>query len=448
MLRKIGLENFKCWRELDIELAPITLLFGSNSSGKSSVLQSLLMLKQTARGFDPGQHINFGGSDRDYVNLGSYQDLVYGHDSRANVAVRLSWNTSSRILIAATDDDELQVRKIKSIAYDVTWGIDEHIFIDKLCYDGKSLEFPPDWVKVSRDEAGTYRLTSSFSNHAERSETVQSPESCYILPQAAKYRWHNENRVAIFELDSDFERFIRNIQYIGPLRLRPERHYLATGGKPQIVEPDGANTIQALIASAREDRSLLSSVQQLLEDLSLVEEFDVKPIDTNERLFEATATIAGIESSLADIGFGVSQVLPIITMLLSAPAGSIILLEQPELHLHPNAQAALADLILYVAETRNLQLIVESHSEHIVRRLQRRMAEANSEFAKPENIKMYFCQPGEAGSTIEEVEVDRFGQISNWPEHFLGDISGDLHTMLKAALERRSQELESVGSGG
>ena len=75
MLRRIGLRNFKCWKELDIELAPITLLFGANSSGKSAILQSLLMLKQTARGIDPGQHINFGGSDRDYVDLGSYRDL-------------------------------------------------------------------------------------------------------------------------------------------------------------------------------------------------------------------------------------------------------------------------------------------------------------------------------------------------------------------------------------
>ena len=134
-------------------------------------------------------------------------------------------------------------------------------------------------------------------------------------------------------------------------------------------------------------------------------------------------------------------------MLMSAPEGTIVLLEQPELHLHPNAQAALADLILEVAEKRNLQLIVESHSEHIVRRMQRRIAEASPAFAKPENIKMYYCQPGEAGATIDEIDVDRFGQIVDWPEKFMGDISGDLHTMLKAALERRSQELERVGSG-
>ena len=80
MLHRIGLQNFKCWRELDIELAPITLFFGVNSSGKTAILESLLMLKQTASGFDPGQHINFGGRERDYVDLGSYRDVVYGHN--------------------------------------------------------------------------------------------------------------------------------------------------------------------------------------------------------------------------------------------------------------------------------------------------------------------------------------------------------------------------------
>jgi len=74
--------------------------------------------------------------------------------------------------------------------------------------------------------------------------------------------------------------------------------------------------------------------------------------------------------------------------------------------------------------------------------MQRRIAEASPAFAKPDNIKMYYCQPSEGGATIDAVDVDRFGQISNWPEKFMGDISGDLHTMVKAALKRRRAELE------
>ncbi|MEP6987906.1 MAG: DUF3696 domain-containing protein, partial [Chloroflexota bacterium] len=125
-----------------------------------------------------------------------------------------------------------------------------------------------------------------------------------------------------------------------------------------------------------------------------------------------------------------------ITTLFFVPEGSVVLLEQPELHLHPSAQAHLADLFLHVAKERHLQLIVESHSERLLRRLQRRIAEVESPFATPDNIRMYFCQKGDNGSTIEQVKVDTFGQVLNWPENFFGDITGDLEAMTFAALQR------------
>src|SRR5438477_7331170 len=91
MLTKMRLENFKSWRSLDLDLSNLTILFGTNSSGKSSVLQSLLLLKQTAMGFDRKQAINRGGSEQDYFDFGSYRDLVFGHDSGKEVGIRLEW---------------------------------------------------------------------------------------------------------------------------------------------------------------------------------------------------------------------------------------------------------------------------------------------------------------------------------------------------------------------
>ncbi|MCY4021717.1 MAG: DUF3696 domain-containing protein [Chloroflexi bacterium] len=438
MLRNIALKNFKCWQALDINLSPITLFFGTNSSGKTAILQSLLMLKQTARGFDPDQHINFGG-DNDYVKLGSYQDLVYEHDLGKCVRVRLKWDTSTTIYFGSLNF-ELNERRLKSIKYEVSWGIDERIYIQELAYEVELLEAPAEYVKIWHDEENQYRMTTSFAENDQDYETIEPPRSCYMVPWTAKYGPHEGDRISILNLNSEFEKNIEKITYMGPLRARPERLYLWTGGRPAIIEPDGANTIQSLIASHRDDGKLLSNVAKYLQDINLVGSFQVKSIDQNEQRYEATATIGGIESSLADAGFGLSQVLPVITMLLSAPAGSIVLLEQPELHLHPNAQSALADLLLLAAEQRGLQLIVESHSEHLLRRLQRRIAEENPEFANPDNIKMYFCQTGDAGASIREVEIDRFGQIANWPENFLGDISGDIHGMSKAGFERLHRE--------
>ncbi len=444
MLRRIGLTNFKCWKELDIELAPITLLFGANSAGKSAILQSLLMLKQTAQGFDPGQHINFGGGPRDYVDLGSYRDLVSGHDSLDKLGVRLAWDTSRSALSTYTKADgqlEHTRYQLTAIEFEVVWGLDTAVFVDQLRYDVKSVDSAPEWFDVRRESADKYHWTSSSTDLNEDRPSVSSPSSCYILPWEITSRPPSAGWDSSSLLANEFVRLVDCIEYLGPLGSRPQRLHLWTGTNPDTIEPDGANAIEALIASSRSDEVLVNRVASGITGMELVDAFGIRTVNESRGLYEVTATIGGVESALSDVGFGVSQILPVITMLMFVPSGSIILLEQPELHLHPNAQAALADLLLEVAETRNLQLIVESHSEHIVRRLQRRIAEASPAFAKPENIKMYFCEPAKGGSIVSEVELDRFGQIANWPENFLGDIGGELHTMAKAAIQRRRKEL-------
>lgn len=458
MLRRLGLENFKCWRELDIELAPITLLFGANSSGKTAILSSLLMLKQTASGFDPGQHINFGGRERDYVDLGSYRDVVFGHDANDPIGLKIEWDSASGIDWSFSELEgpvkySRRIEAKEALQYTIKWDCGDSVGIVSLAYAACR---HGDWkenIRVERGKDGKTYCVSVFqppqSRDLEFGALENTPESCFRIPEELLHKAGfpiDVRRFATYYA-REFVGLMDCFTHIRPIGENARRFYVWSGGKPKTIDPAGANSIDLLIASAREDNQLLRKVEEQLRALDLVKAFDVKPIDKSQRLYEATATIGGVESSLMDVGFGVSQILPVVTSLISAPKGSIILLEQPELHLHPNAQAALADLMLYAAESRNLQLIVESHSEHIVRRLQRRIAEADSFFATPENIKMYYCQTGSGGSTIDEVDVDRFGQIPNWPERFMGDISGDIHSMAKAAIKRRRQELERVGSG-
>jgi predicted ATPase len=240
------------------------------------------------------------------------------------------------------------------------------------------------------------------------------------------------------------------LAYLGPLRQSPQRNYLWTSSIPQVIEPSGKNAVEALIASAvmhSHNIDLLEHVEYWLIELGLVSKFGVEPIDRDKRYYETRVKIgdAKMENSLLDVGFGVSQILPVLTMLFFVPEGSVVLIEQPELHLHPSAQAHLADLFLHVAETRNLQLIVESHSEHLLRRFQRRIAEAQFTFATSQNVKAYFCKLEAGESQIDGVEVDEYGQIRNWPDNFFGDLGGDLDAMMNAALERRRQELSEGG---
>jgi len=467
MLRRIGLSNFKCWKELDIELAPITLLFGANSSGKSAVLQSLLMLKQTVASRDSSQHLNFGGGARDYVDLGSYRDLVLEHDEDQPIGMRLAWDTTvnsvfryRRVYLKPRRDPAI------NLEYEVAWRWENDVSVDHLGYQSHGAANFECFLRLDRIDENSYRVDHSDSiqsifatimedsikedyiiDEEHNPETIpDSPSNCYILPLNIRLQNSNENRV-VYEprFERAFYDLTQTVRYLGPLRQYPRRFYQWTGErKTEVAEPDGADTFAALVSSERDDSRLRESVANWLKKLDLIQDLTIRAAGSHGRFYEVFVKIDDVESALLDVGFGVSQVLPVLTILLSAPEGSIVLLEQPELHLHPNAQAALADLLLEVAETRNLQLIVESHSEHIVRRLQRRIAEASPAFATPENIKMYYCQPGEGGATIDEVDIDRFGQISNWPEKFMGDISGDIHRMGKAAFKRLHQERVGV----
>lgn len=463
MLKRIRLENFKSWKELDIELAPLTLLFGTNSSGKTSILQSLLLLKQTASSLDPGEHINFG-SDQDYVNLGSFRDVSFDHTNEQPIAIGLEWSSLIRSYFSL-DDDEDYFQYELGVRYKGQWlDVQDQIALNTLEYetlsDSREPRVPNPIIRATRRYNLDYVYEVSSPWSFEKIPFGSVPQNAYVLPHSlrpeAPYDLLNPELNKI-KKDFDvtvynfaFKTLMEDISYLGPLREPPKRTYQWQGSQSQIIGMRGDNAINALIASSRGTRThknLLEEVSTWLQRLGLGAELTISAIDRERRFYETllTVTAGRPPSSLPDVGFGVSQVLPVLTLLFFAPEGSIVLIEQPELHLHPSAQAELADLFLEVAEKRKLQLIVESHSEHLLRRLQRRIAEADYAYATPENIRAYFCEPGSEGSTIREVEVDEYGQIRNWPENFFGDLAGDLDAMMSAALERRRRELSEGG---
>ncbi len=439
MLTRIELTNFKIWKDLKLELSPLTLIFGTNSSGKSSILQSLLLLKQTASNFDRSQNIYFGGADRDYVNLGSFADLIFGHDSDQRMAVGLNWRStrSAEWVSGEIIDNPL-------LSYSVRWRqLQDRVVIERLHYRLEEVSGTIPFFSMDRGSGELYKYEApkGLKDTRGRNPYLPPPESCYGIPAEVANQYSD-----FFPLNFNlqFEALMSRIFYLGPLRRYPERVYAWTGTAPRDIGLRGENTVEALIASERRipDRkksrplNLLDQVAYWLNKLDLVSEFSIAPIDTDQRYYKTRVRTEpnSTENTLLDVGFGVSQVLPVIALLFFVPKGSIVLIEQPELHLHPNAQANLADLFLAATTERNLQLIVESHSEHLVRRIQRRIAE-REEYLNL--LRMYFCEKGERGSRISQVEIDLFGQIRNWPKRFFGDIAGELLEMTRAGLDRK-----------
>ena len=123
-----------------------------------------------------------------------------------------------------------------------------------------------------------------------------------------------------------------------------------------------------------------------------------------------------------------------LTLCYYAPPGSTIILEQPEIHLHPAVQSGLADVFIDVIKNRGVQIILESHSEHLLHRLQRRIAE---EQLTPDDVALYFTKIEDGESKLDELDVDPYGNIRNWPQNFFGDEMSDLAAMTEAAMQRQ-----------
>jgi predicted ATPase len=154
-----------------------------------------------------------------------------------------------------------------------------------------------------------------------------------------------------------------------------------------------------------------------------------------------------IPANVADVGVGVSQVLPIIVLAHFVPSGSIIL-EQPEFHLHPSVQAVLAEFFYEVSIERNIQFIVETHSEHLLLRLQRRVAERKFWEYSQEDVKLYVSRRGTTNSEISELQLDPSGRIANWPPHFFGDTVSDREAIMKAYLKSIMEQSEAKMEDG
>ena len=233
---------------------------------------------------------------------------------------------------------------------------------------------------------------------------------------------------------------------MGPLREYPQRVYPWGGEQPSNVGIKGDLAIPALLASGdqkvyesqrKSKRNRLDArIAQSLVDLNLVSSFRVESVAADSTLYQVKLKRykRSHEVLITDLGIGVSQVLPVLVLCYYVPEGSTIILEQPELHLHPSVQAGLADVFIDVVKNRNVQILLESHSEHLLRRLQRRIAE---EVFAPDDAALYFCELQGRESKITPLNLNLFGDIDNWPDDFFGDLLGEVVGAFDAGLQRK-----------
>jgi predicted ATPase len=374
VLTQIDLEQFKCFQVLKLPLGELTLLTGWNASGKSSVLQALVLLHQTIREQEWSRKLLFNGSE---LSLGTVTDVVDELTSRRTFGIGL---TDAAREIRWTFDGE--DRQNMSAA------------VTSLRVGGEDITAPPDVLR-------------------------------YLLP------------TGIGPEDSAIVKRLSRLSYLTAERIGPRDVYvLEDPTSTQVVGPKGEKAVSLLYWNS--DVTVLEGLAigdnpptlQHQVDARMDQFFPGCSIEVQHISRPNVATL-GIRTSLAtdlhrpvNVGFGLTQVLPIIVAALSRKRDDLLLVENPEVHLHPAGQARMGAFLSQVAAA-GVQVIVETHSDHVLSGVRRSVKEGVIS-ADRVNIH-FFKERNQEGEQVVSPVIDGAGNIDAWPGGFFDQFDKDMN---------------------
>ena len=457
MLTHIHIKNFKAWRDTGpVRLAPLTVIFGANSAGKSSLGHLLLALKQTALSTDRKRALQLG-DDNSLIDLGTFAECLHNHDMSQILEIELAWNMPTKLEVKDPVSNKRYIGDGLKLSVGVQADSRGQPSVQAL---GQALENDGNSVLAvdyRQDEKGKWNISSpdyGFVRNQGRAWALDDPDKFYRISDQSRARFQNSDFLLDFALQT--EAALNSIYYLGPLRDHPKRIYSWSGETPESVGQRGEAAIAAILAATAQQRKLNRGKQQRqyqfdefiarwLKDLGVIADFAVKAVAEGRKEYEVLVKThaKSSEVKITDVGFGVSQVLPALVQAFYCPPYSTVWMEQPEIHLHPQVQAELADVCISATQARekgkprNVQLIVESHSEHFLNRLQRRVAEGN---VAPEDVAVYFCRRAGEAAELEPLRLNMFGEIENWPDNFFGDEMADISARALAANRRKREQ--------
>jgi len=371
VITRIELRHFKCFELLKLPLADLTLLSGTNASGKSSVLQVLALLHQTMCEHEWSTRLMLNGST---LKLGTVLDVV----------------------------DKIHGR------HSFSFGLEA--------------------------EGHTY----SWEFFGERSEMSMTVKSMHIDGVSVE---------ALCQLDHLFpsgcgkdaafiaDRFQR-LTYITAERIGPREFYpLEDRQNATVVGPTGEHAVTVLHSGRdeqiRRELEIEGTPPTLLRQVEArMQVFFPGCGLVVEQVPRVNAVTLGLRTSVdsdfhrpVHVGFGLTQVLPIIVAALSARKNDILLIENPEVHLHPAAQALMGGFLAEVA-CSGVQVVIETHSDHVLNGIRRAVREKRID---PERVTMHFFSPrGEKQAQVVSPQLDRFGNVDRWPEGFFDQFDKDM----------------------
>lgn len=355
---RVFFEGIRCFASRqEVPLAPLTLLVGENSTGKSTVLALIRLAWDLA-----------GGKDADTFDFNEEPFLLGAFDQIAC--------------------DQLTHRESFMIGMEDAEGSATGQFVS---WRGQpSLH---SWVL----ETPQGRWQQSFDSEGKPTDRKMDPSKEFSRTASRWLLLHARQRPYA----------------IAPIRTRPRRTYDPIKGA---VSPEGDHVPLSLATLARSSdwKALTAALESFGRHSGLFTGVDVRQLGASESdPFQIQIHIGGKPRNLMDVGYGVSQVLPIIVDCLRGENGSIFLLQQPEVHLHPRAQAEFSSFLAVLAKQQNKRFVIETHSDYLVDRI--RMDIRDKKGITPEDVALLYFERKNGEATIHRLELDEQGNIVNAP---------------------------------
>ena len=417
-ITEISVAGFKSIEDESIEIRPLTILAGANSSGKSSIMQPMLLMKQTLDAtYDPsGPLLLFGP----HVQFTRYEQFLPHSSSEAkrefSIGYKFGQNKELVCNFMFIDEKERQPRKLDLTSMDIK--ITEGSFRVTPRMQQKT---------ISKLVPRPFRNLFGGGDQDIKNEFVWRIETTRCFFGTNVFERKTGARL-LFQASlgpvPEIERTIEKLIHLPGLRGNPERTYHAASAHGSSFQGPFQHYTASIISRWQEEHNdRLEFLEESLRILNLTSRVSARPIDdvnvellvgrlptTNESVSQEDIV------SIADVGIGVSQILPVLVALLVAEPGQLVYIEQPELHLHPKAQVKLADVLADAAK-RGVRLVVETHSPLLLQGIMTLIAEDKLESDK---VMLHWFQRDEEGKTNIRSEVpDENGAYGDWPEDFM-----------------------------
>jgi predicted ATPase len=399
-LTEIGVSGFKSFsEETKIQLGSLTILAGANSSGKSSIMQMLLLMKQTLEApYDPGVLLLDGPN----MHFTSGQQLI----PRNNLVDQMSAEIGIELSFKAAINSQRECLTSK-----FTWTIEDGIKIKSQKYRLLS-DFSFDitlWPEMTSEEIRQSAIL--YQHDLIKSDSLQVTRDRCFLGTTGGFN---------YQMANSFIYVLRSLIHIRGLRGNPERVYKTAA----IYGSAFIGRFEAYVASIidrfqKENPEQLIKIQEALQKLGLTDIVQTQRLNDTQIELRVGRVLGQADPmdtvNIADVGFGVSQVLPVIVALLVAQPGQLVYIEQPEIHLHPRAQIALSEIFADAAK-RGVRVVVETHSELFLLGIQSLVAEDKLD---PSAVKLHwFARNPDGSSKVTSAELDSAGAFGNWPQDF------------------------------